>query len=451
MKTTRQKTCRWHTLPLLYLSLLLLLALPTLAACSPGHPGSNEITFIRNGHLWTINPDGSDAFAIVNDSLPVLSYSWSPSHQYLVYRQLDPTFASTTAGKHISYNSLTMEPGDLPSTINTISINGGTPMPNMFSSANISYSNPFWNPGGDHFIYRQETLSANSPTTALWLVSQDDQPGGIATKTLPSSYAIPSVATGTNTIVGDSAQGAFTTMLAGTNQHYLSHGSLPGHPLPATLERLLWQPAHQHPALLYAIAPPSLAAHYVQLVLRSASGQTSTLATCRCTQFAWSPDGNNVLYSTGSSYTILNLIRNTHLIFKGESQSIPYWSPNSQFLLLDGLHTLTLISLATGQQHILLSDSSGASLTEATPLPGVDTLLHPIANTIWASDSTRFLFLTRGRKLWQGQEVLSREGLYIVSITNNGQAQNKPVLVDGGNDNQAAWGYEDANTSFLFT
>src|SRR5579875_1806507 len=163
MNTTRQKTCRWRTLPLLCLSLLLLLALPTLAACTPGHSGSNEIAFIRNGHLWTINPDGSDAFAIVNDPLPVLSYSWSPSHQYLVYRQLDPTFASTTAGKHISNNPLTMEPGDLPSTINTISINGGTPMPKKKTIADIIQNSVAIADVGDHFIYRQEILPANSP------------------------------------------------------------------------------------------------------------------------------------------------------------------------------------------------------------------------------------------------------------------------------------------------
>lgn len=450
MNITRHTVVRRPILLLFMLLILLMLLSPILSACASGQPGGNEIAFLRNGHLWTIHPDGTHAFAIVNDTLPVLSYSWSPSHHLLVYRQLDATFAKTAAGKHIESNPLTMEPGDLPSSVNTIGINGGTPMPTMFSSATISYSSPFWNANGHHLIYRQETLPAHSPDAALWLVSQDDQPGGIATKTLPRSYTIPSVAAGTNTVVGNYTQGVFTTTLAGTNQHTIMQGNLPGHPLPATLERLLWQPAHSQPALLYAITSASSSANTVQLRLRYASGQTMTLATCQCVQFAWSPDGNAVLYSSGTNYTIIDLIHKTSVHLSGEANSIPYWSPNSHFLLLDGLHTLSLISATTGQKQILLSDTTDSSQAEAVTLPGVDALLHPIPNTIWATDSTHFLFLTRGRTLWQKRSLSSKSGLYVVTITNKGQIQGQPVLVDSGNDSQAGWGYENANTSFLF-
>ena len=447
MNITQHKVARQLLLRLL---ILLTLLLPLLASCASGHTGGNEIAFLRDGHLWTIDPNGTNAFALVNDALPVLSYSWSPSHHILVYRQIDPTFAKTAAGKHIESNPLTMEPGDLPSGINTIGINGGTPIPTMFSSANISYSNPFWNANGHHVIYRQDALPTDSPDAALWLVSQDDQPGGIATQTLPRSYSIPSIADGTNTTIENYTHGAFTTTLAGTKQHTLIQGNLPGHPLPATLERLLWQPAHQQPALLYAITSSSSIANMVQLRIRSPSGQTTTLATCQCTQFAWSPDGNAVLYSTGTNYTILDLLHKTSVQFNGEADSIPYWSPDSHFLLLDSLHTLSLISVTTGQKQRLLSDAAGASQAEAVTLPGVDALLHPIPNTIWASDSTRFLFLTRGRTLWQGRSLSSKSGLYIVTITDKGQIQGQPALVDRGNDSQGGWGYENPNTSFLF-
>src|SRR5437764_1960299 len=54
--------------------------------------------------------------------------------------------------------------------------------------------------------------------------------------------------------IGDSSQGMFTTTLAGTQFQLIIQGSLPGHPLPATLERVLWQPAHSNPSILYAIA-----------------------------------------------------------------------------------------------------------------------------------------------------------------------------------------------------
>ena len=76
--------------------LLLLLLLSTyLAACSPGHLGSNVIAFIRNGHLWTSDPNGANAFEIVAQDSPVVGYAWSPTHQILSYRMLDTDFART--------------------------------------------------------------------------------------------------------------------------------------------------------------------------------------------------------------------------------------------------------------------------------------------------------------------------------------------------------------------
>lgn len=444
-------TSKYHTL---LLSLLLLLM--TLSACSPGHLGGNEIAFIRNGHLWTIDPDGVNAFAIVQDTLPVLSYSWSPSHHNLVYRSIDPDFAKTTAGKHIESNSLTMEPGDLPSTVNTISIDGGSSITTMFSSATIRYSSPFWTADGTHLILRQENITPTNPQDALWLVAQDDQPGGIAAQTLPHSYAIPSIAI-TNTPIGNSSQGVFTTTLAGTDQHYLIQGQLPGHPLPSTLERLLWQPAHMHPALLYAVTPTTpvqstyTASPQVQLLVRLADGTTKTLVTCQCNQFAWSPDGNTILYSTGTSYTLLNLTHATTFTIHGEAESIPYWSSDSTLLVLDGLHTLSLTSLVTKQQTILLNTAASTPAgTNTTAIPAQNALLHPIPNNIWAADSRHFLFLTRGRTLWQ-DHTLSKQGLYTVTVDVHGQVQGQPTLVDAGNDIQAGWSYEDANTSFLFS
>src|SRR5260370_20694066 len=41
------------------LFLLSLLFTIFMAACSPGHLGGNEIAFVRDGHLWTIDPNGA--------------------------------------------------------------------------------------------------------------------------------------------------------------------------------------------------------------------------------------------------------------------------------------------------------------------------------------------------------------------------------------------------------
>jgi hypothetical protein len=451
-----------HKFGILITSVLSLLLLTMLPACSPGHLGGNEIAFLRNGQLWTIDQDGANAFTVVNYSLPVISYSWSPSHHILVYRSLDADFAKTAPGQHIALNPLTTEPGDLPSTINTISIDGGTAIPTMFSSPTLRYSSPIWIASGTHLLFRQEEMTDVSPDTALWFVAQDDQPGGIAATTLPHSYSIPSISDNTNMAIGNSPQGVFSTTLAGTSLHYLIHGQLPGHPLPATLERILWQPGHQNPALLYAILaatpaqPTTTASPLMQLLLRESNGSIRSLTICHCTQFAWSPDGNNILYTTGTAYTVLNLTNMTSFTVRGEAQSVPYWSPDSALLLLDGLHTLSLVSLRTKQLTILLSDTTSPTQSNVPPLPAfnggtsVNALLHPIPNSIWAADSSHFLFLMRGRTLWQGHALSSGRGIYTVTLGRQGQVQGQPTLVDAGNDTQPGWSYEDANTSFLF-
>ncbi len=56
--------------------IILSLLLADLAACSPGHVGSNEIAFLRDGHLWTIDPDGANAFEVAAGDTPVVGYGW---------------------------------------------------------------------------------------------------------------------------------------------------------------------------------------------------------------------------------------------------------------------------------------------------------------------------------------------------------------------------------------
>src|SRR6266568_316726 len=155
------------------------------------------------------------------------------------------------------------------------------------------------------------------------------------------------------------------------------------------------------------------------------------LTTCTCTQFAWSPDGNHILYSTGLAYTVFDLKSNSSFTISNTGGSVPYWSPDSQFLLLDGLHTVMLVQVASRQQQVLLSD---ATLSEATsPVEsGANALLQPVLNSPWAADSRHFLFITHDRLLWRGQGLSSGNGLYTVSIDSRGQPQGTPAVVDTG-------------------
>src|SRR5206468_1804561 len=128
----------------------------------------------------------------------------------------------------------------------------------------------------------------------------------------------------------------FTTTFAATQFQFVLRGALPGHPLPSSLERVLWQPAHHNPSILYAITTettgkvPSFLCKGgsggvgsgdpcgrprgsnatvmpVKLIVRDSQQQSMIIAICSCTQFAWSPDGNTILYSTGTQYTILKI------------------------------------------------------------------------------------------------------------------------------------------------
>src|SRR5579885_2023524 len=439
------------------IGLLLLLLLVNLVACSPGHVGTNVIAFIRDGQLWTIDPDGANAFAVFSSNIPVIGYNWSPNHELLAFRTLDPDFAKTAAAKNLASATITGLIGDEPSTVNTIGVDGGTPIPIAFSSPDVAYSNPMWAISNARLLYRQSPKQPpRHPNDVIWWVSQNDQPGGIAIKSLPSSYSIPSLAYQKPMAIGNSERGIFTTTLAGTNLRDISTSQLLGHPLPASLERILWRPAHQDTSFLYAIPAPSHGSSTepptVQLILGTLDGQTTTLATCACIQFAWAPDGNHLLYSAGTTYTIVNLSTHTSFEIAGAANSIPYWSPDSQFLLLDGMHTLTLLRIATQQRTVLLSDTNTVpdSAASAVTQPASNALLQPIANSIWSADSRHFLFLTRGRLQWQGQSLKSGQGLYTVTIDNLGHTQGLPSVVDQGKDTQPGWTYQDTNTSFLY-
>ncbi len=436
--------------------LFLMLMLVSLAACSPGHLGSNEIAFIRDGHLWTSDPNGANAFAAVTQDTPVVGYSWSPTHQILVFRALDDSFAKTAAAKQLAVNAVTGQITDTPSTVNTIGIDGGSAIPIMLSSSSVQYSNPMWNATGTRLIYRQEPSASQTPENAFWWASQNDQPGGIAAKNLPSSDSLLSLSYTDSSAIGITKRGVFTVSLTGTNTRFLLP-PLAGHPLPAALERILWQPHHAQPFLLYAEPAPtksstqrvSETALTIQLILHAPDGKDQTLATCTCTQFAWSPDGNTVLYSTGQKDTLVNITTGSSFTFTVEGNSVPYWSPNSKFLLVDGPHTLQIVQVAEQQSHVLLSD--GATPTNSTTIAEVNVLLQPVPNSLCATDSSHFLFLTHNRLLWQGHRLGAGKGLYTVAVdAAHGQPQGVPAVVDTGNDTQAGWSYQDANTSFLY-
>jgi hypothetical protein len=440
--------------------LLLLLLLLNLAACSPGHTGDNIIGFLRAGQLWTIDPSGANAFAIVAAGTPVVGYTWSPNHHIVAFRQLDSTFANTYPARHLTGMPVTGLIADTPSTLNTVGVDGGTPISIALSSPDVPYDNPFWINNGTRLLYRQTSITTRpqGPEDATWWVSQNDQPAGIAAKSLPTLLSLPSVDENNQRIAGSSQEGVLTTTLTGTDIRYRIHTPLNGHPLPASLERILWQPGSTQGTLLYAVASTKSAASktlQVTLQLQQQNGLTTPLLSCACTQFAWSPNGQMLLYSTGKSFTLFSLHDKSSYTIQAEQSSVPYWSPDSRFLLLNGLQTLHLIQPAQHQDRVILNanqqaDNSEKSNDTGSLLPASNVLLQPVANSSWASDSRHFLFTTNHRLYWQGQQLAKGEGLYSVAIDQNGQIQGQATLVMSGNVTQAGWTYQDPTSSFLY-
>jgi tricorn protease len=56
-------------------------------------PDGKQVTFVRSGRLWTMNPDGTGQKVLV-DTPEVIDYEWSPDSKWIVYARRDGSFAS---------------------------------------------------------------------------------------------------------------------------------------------------------------------------------------------------------------------------------------------------------------------------------------------------------------------------------------------------------------------
>ncbi len=56
-------------------------------------PDGKRVSFIRNGKLTTMKPDGTDVKVVVDQSL-VINYAWSPDSKWICYSRVDASYAS---------------------------------------------------------------------------------------------------------------------------------------------------------------------------------------------------------------------------------------------------------------------------------------------------------------------------------------------------------------------
>lgn len=415
-----------------------------LGACSPGHTGSSQIAFLRGGALWEVDQDGSNLHQIASGQ--IIGFSWSPDHHQIVLR---------TASGSIPAAPHPFGLGDLKGELGVTSVDGGNIIQITPPNSGLWRSDAWWNASGNRLLYREESAGADGQLAApQWKLSQSDQPAGIARKDLPASAALPAVNSDASRIASIDAGGRVLIGAPGSPATVAATGALttlpgtPGYPA-----RPLWQPTTG--ALLYAVASAGPTPNITTLVLRTSSGSLQPLLTiANLQQYAWSPDGQELLVRTSSEYRVYSAGGALRFTWTDASvASLPFWSPDSHLLLILEPDSAALVNVAARQRQTLLSG------TFALPSPSGDArlapFLRPATSSPWRADSSALLLTSNGQATWEAQPDKplptasgGGDGLYLVTLA-QGSGPQFPTLVDWGEHQSAAWTTLDPNCAFL--
>jgi hypothetical protein len=226
---------------------------------------------------------------------------------------------------------------------------------------------------------------------------------------------------------------------------------LPG--TPAYPARLLWQPGTG--TLLYAVASAGPTPDVTTLVLRTSNGSVQPLLTAEdLQQYAWSPDGQTLLVRTASEYRLYSASGRERFAWSDSSpSSLPFWSPDSRFLLILEPDQATLVNVAAQQEATLLQ---GRFILPPAPDTGqLAAFLRPATNSPWRADSTALLLTGDKQSTWSPHPDHSLptasgsgNGLYLVAVSSAGAPQ-FPTLIDWGEHQGVAWTTLDPNCAFL--
>src|SRR5260370_40842827 len=248
------------------LAVALVLAVGSCAA----RRGGRERALRRGGQLWAVQGDGSDARMLAGNS--IAGFAWAPDHHSLVFRTANGAAGNGPAP-------------DAVGSIQAISINGGATLQLSPDDAGVALSDAWWDADGNRVLYREANLGA--PDALLYIVSQTDQPLGLARKVVADAAAIPALAPdGQRVAVLDAAGEVLLGSPGGTATTVEARGALTTLPQTGRPPRGLWQPRHD--ARLYAVA----ASGGVTLGLRTIGGAAHTIAPLSALRgAAFSPDG----------------------------------------------------------------------------------------------------------------------------------------------------------------
>src|SRR5262245_59069241 len=204
----------------------------SLAGCGVQSAGS-VLAFLRGGQLWVVHNDGSGTRMLASGG--IVGFAWSPDHHSLVFRTAKSGASSAETGVS----------ADAAGTLQAISINGGFPLQISPDNAGVMLSDAWWDAGGNRVLYRQATL---------YVVSQTDQPVGLARKLVVNNGGIPALAPDGQRVAVIDAAGNVQIGKPGGDGTTIASGALRALPGSNQPVRLLWQP--QHDAVVYATAAP---------------------------------------------------------------------------------------------------------------------------------------------------------------------------------------------------
>ncbi len=407
------------------LAAILPVALPILRGS--GNAGGSEIAFLRNSEVYTIQPNGSGLYQVTGKI--ALGFSWSPDHHEMLVRFAGAALPITTI------DPIAQLQADTYATLGIVSIDGGALL-GITAFGSIPYrSDGWWDATGNRLIYREGASTL--------ILSQPDQPGGIASKLITNTGGIPAIASNAQAIAFVNPNGV---LLAGQAQQTLqtiqtgAATTLPGG-LPA---RVLWRPGHQELLYVTKTAQPN---QYAFTLTHLTGPAIPLAAVTRPQRYAFSPNGSQLLIQTAAGYEILPLHKDAAdqpiIISLPISQfSDPWWSPNSAAIIIRTTNALYYINSATGAARIVATlPVIPSQTTDAAPIP--------IPDDPWNADGSAFVFASAGG-IWADGQALAvtsqpGTGLY---VAHTAALNTPPALIDWGEHGAISWSTPDPNTEF---
>jgi Tol biopolymer transport system component len=407
------------------------LAVTLLTGCGLQN-GNETIAFLRGKTLWAINPDGSGLRPLAEGN--IVSVSWSPDHHQYVMR---------TTQRYAPPNPLNLLGApDAPGDLSVGSVSGGSTVQITPNLAGLARSDAWWNADGNRLLYR-ESLAGTGLVGATYVVSQADQPVGIARKPVDQNAGLPVLSPDGSRLASLDSKGNVYLSAPGASGNVIATGALLTMPNSNRPARLLWQP--QHDALLYLASGAQSKAAIELLPLGGkprSLGEVSSLL-----DLSFSPDGSRLLLRTTQGFAIWNVAQPGKAVFswtEDDPAALPWWSPAGGRILVQDASGWQLVDIA---RHTISPLITMLGITP-TDIAKVSSW-HPAAGSPWDATGNRFVFVGASSALWQGKSLAaphaSTTGLYIADLA-SGHA---PMLIDSGADRSPTWSYLDPSTAFL--